>query len=361
MEWQSYCNDDKCMSSPIEVDEILNICQNLKRKKAPGWDGVTSEHVQHGGKCLIKCLSWLFNCIKQYECIPDYFKIGIIVPIPKGNKDQLFQDNHRGITLIPMLAKIFEKCILKRVEKSRIIKCVIDELQGVSTEKCSSLHTAWLLKEVISCHIEKGNTVYVGMLDIKKAYDTVWQDGMLYKLFEYGINGKTWRLIKNFYRNFSCCVHFGSLSDVFVALQGIHQGAPCSTLLFALFENELIKLLKELKCAPTICNINVSCPTFADDISLVSMSKHNMQTMFKIAYNYSCKWRFQFSPEKCKIIIFGKDHSPLYNVKLGNHVITVSNSETHLGVGLTVSNKAENEYVNKKSALVNLYYMPAKV
>ena len=290
----------------------------------------------------------LFNLIAEYECIPCHFKRGIIVPIPKCGKYLLYQDHYRGITLIPVIAKIYEKCILKRVESNKIIKEIIDELQGVVKAECSSLHTAWLLKEVIAGYVENGQTVHVGLLDIKKAYDTIWQDGMLYKLFKYGINGKTWRLIRSFYKDFNCQVKFGTLSELFSALQGIHQGAPCSTLLFVLFENELLRLLKNLRSNANLCDINVACPSFADDISIVSLTKQDMQKMFNTAYEYSCKWRFQFSPQKCKILIFGRDQSPKYEIKLGNDVIEQSCCETHLGVGLYTNKKSEISYIEKR-------------
>ncbi len=351
LECQSYTNDDECMKAPITEDEVLRLCNSLKCKKAPGWDGVTSEQIKFGGEFLIKCLSWLFNKITLYEHIPGHFKRGVIVAIPKGNKDKQLQDNHRGITLIPVMAKLYEKCIMKRIEKSKQFKEAIDRLQGVTQENCSSLHIAWLMKEVISCHIEKGSTVYVGLLDIKKAYDTVWQEGMLYKLFHYGINGKTWRLIRNFYKKFMCQVQFGSLSELFEALQGIHQGAPCSTLFFALFENELLQIIQNLKGNVQIHNVNVSCPAFADDVSFIATSKNSLQSMFNSAYDYACKWRFTYSPQKCKVVIFGKDESPGTKVKLGENVIMESKCEHHLGLGLCTNKKEELDYViNRISA-----------
>ena len=68
-------------------------------KKAPGWDTVTAEHIKFGGAKLVTCITLLCNIITKNEYIPHYFKLGIIVPIPKGNKNRLLQDNHRGITL----------------------------------------------------------------------------------------------------------------------------------------------------------------------------------------------------------------------------------------------------------------------
>ena len=175
-----------------------------------------AEHVKYGGKRLIKCLKRLFSLILLHEYIPLHFKQGIIVPVPKGNKNKSLQDNYRGITLISVLAKVFEKCFMKRLESWNNDNHVINDLQGATIAKCSSLHTAWLTKETICCNVEQGKSVYVGLLDIKKAYDTVWQDGLFYKLYKLGLNGKAWRLLRKFYQQFKCQIKLcGGLSVLF--------------------------------------------------------------------------------------------------------------------------------------------------
>ena len=39
----------------------------------------------------------LFSIIVKYECIPKMFKIGVIIPIPKGDKDKTRQDNYSNL------------------------------------------------------------------------------------------------------------------------------------------------------------------------------------------------------------------------------------------------------------------------
>jgi hypothetical protein len=63
-----------------------------------------------------------------------------------------------------------------------------------------------------------------------------------------------------------------------------------------MFENELLQILNQLNEAVNMYNENVTCPAFADDISMIALSKQALQIMFQTAYKYSCTWRFQFSP-----------------------------------------------------------------
>ncbi len=61
---------------------------------------------------------------------------------------------------------------------------VIDELQRCSHQGCSSLHTSWLVSETVSYNLERGSDVYVALLDIKKAFDSVWIDDLIFTLRE---------------------------------------------------------------------------------------------------------------------------------------------------------------------------------
>ena len=60
----------------------------------------------------MRCIYELFKLILQYEYIPTMFKTGVIIPIPKGDKDKTLLDNYRGITLMSVIVKVFEKCIM---------------------------------------------------------------------------------------------------------------------------------------------------------------------------------------------------------------------------------------------------------
>ena len=85
----------------------------------------------------------------EHEYIPSHFKKGIIIPIPKG------KISHVRIITEELLSYLsLQRCMecascVNREEKSKQVKGKIDTLKGITADKCSSLHSAWLLKEAI--------------------------------------------------------------------------------------------------------------------------------------------------------------------------------------------------------------------
>ena len=346
---ESYRSNESLLEQ-VSEKEIDILVAALKSKKAPGYDGITNEHVKYGGYNLRRCITKLFSMIVKYEYVPKLFKTGIIVPIPKGDKNRTKQDNYRGITLLPVFAKLFEKWIMLRLDIWAKQNNIIHKLQGAAQPNCSSLHAAWLVRETIAFNIENKKNVYVGLLDTKKAFDTVWQDGLFVKLFDSGVNGKTWRVLKDLFDGFKCHVRVGAeLSEPFFALQGIHQGAPCSMFFFELFENDLLNSLNVNTASAKCGNVTTGGIAYADDIAVIAISKEGIQRLVSTAYNYSRKWRFTFNPTKCSIINFGKEKKNCTNISMGNEIIKVVNHDVHLGVVLANKQDYECEAIEKKT------------
>ena len=143
---------------------------------------------------------------------------------------------------------------------------------------------------------------------MRKAFDTIWIDGLLYKLYhELGIDSKLWLIIKELYTNIHACVTYsGFPSRDFVISQGSGQGRILAKSMYKVYIN---KLLKDL-CTPGIgiflLNYNLSAQTFADDMTLSALYPSCLNALISIAYQYYCGWRYEFNYEKISVVTFGE-------------------------------------------------------
>ena len=94
------------LDQPIEEEEVISAIQALKRNKAPGVDGLLPEIFKSFNSQLISFITALFNKLLEQETYPDAWSTGIIKPIHKKG-DKKNPNNYRGITLLPVLSKIF--------------------------------------------------------------------------------------------------------------------------------------------------------------------------------------------------------------------------------------------------------------
>ena len=73
--------------------------------------------------------------------------------------------------------------------------------------------------------LREGKHTYAFFLDVRKAYDTVWRDGLWVKLWDMGMKGRMWCVIKNMYKaSRSAILLEGEKSAAFRIEQGVAQG-----------------------------------------------------------------------------------------------------------------------------------------
>ena len=89
--------------------------------------------------------------------------------------------------------------------------------------------------------LERGSKVFGCFLDVRKAFDTVWIDGLLYKLFsEFDIRGRMWMAIKDLYTEVRGQVLYSRKFDI---LQGTGQGRILVLFMYKVYINSLLNEL----------------------------------------------------------------------------------------------------------------------
>jgi hypothetical protein len=292
---------------PISLAEVKKAIHKLKKGKAVGIDGIFNEVLKFGGDQAVHSLWKLYNHVFSSENFPVDWARGLIFPLFKGGPEdfKLDPNKYRGITLLSIVGKTYTSVLNNRLsDYCESHGILVDEQAGFRRGR-STVDQLYILTEVIKHRRPK--PTYCAFIDVAKAYDKVWRDGLWYKLWKAGIRGKLWRVLRNLYRKVESSVLLGdSRTDFFEIEVGVRQGCILSPILFTIFINDLREHLDKLGKGVKWGNTRISLLYFADDIVLLSDSKQDLEDMLKLVYEYSLKWRLKFNFDKCQVVVFQK-------------------------------------------------------
>jgi hypothetical protein len=279
--------------------------KGLPNGKATGVDGIPNEVLKNGGPEMASSIRALFNWIRQAETIPTSWMRGMIATIYKdGPKED--PGNYRGISLLCHVGKYFSTTLSKRLYHTLENSNSISDEQGGFRLGRSTVDQAYILHECLMRRKHAKKSSYCFFLDVKKAFDTVWQDGLWKKMYEAGVKGKLWRLIRAIYKDPESCVivdgektrWFGKGNES----QGVRQGCPLSSILFDLYMDGLAQRLKALGKGLVLNGRTLASLLFADDVVLVAGSPDDLQEMINVVADYSKEWRFEENLRKCAVM-----------------------------------------------------------
>ena len=128
-------------------EELEKAIRSLNTGKSPDIYGVTAEHIIHAGPAIIEVLLLIYNAIFQLQTVPDILKIGTLTPVFKRKGSKLEAKNYRGITVLPVIAKLLELLLRSRLRD--IIDRRQNPMQRGFTSHSSPLYCALLIEEFI--------------------------------------------------------------------------------------------------------------------------------------------------------------------------------------------------------------------
>ena len=174
-------------------------------------------------------------------------------------------------------------------------------------------------------------------LDISKAFDRVWHEGLVYKLKRCGVSGQFLSLIQSFFKDRKQrTVLNGQSSSWGVISAGVPQGSILGPLLFLIYINDLT--------AGLTCNVKL----FADDTSLFTIvqdsttAAKDMNHDLVLIKQWANDWRMSFNPDPQKQaveLIFSRKRIEIdHPVFLCNN-IPVKKVNEHKHLGFTLDSK----------------------
>ena len=89
---------------------------------------------------------------------------------------------------------------MKRLDRGGILH----EGQAGFRVNRSCMDSVFTLNELVQGSLRENKHTYAFFLDVQKAYDTVWRDGLWLKLWDLGVKGRMWHIIKKMYEVSRC-------------------------------------------------------------------------------------------------------------------------------------------------------------
>ena len=121
-----------------------------------------------------------------------YLLVGHVTSIWKGRGDKEQLANHRGITTSSAIGSVVEALIDHRMEAH----VTFSQAQGGGQRGASTCDHLLIIRAMIDIAIKDKKKTFLTFYDVTKAFDNVNNDDMLKTVWESGLRGKPWRLLR---------------------------------------------------------------------------------------------------------------------------------------------------------------------
>ena len=321
-------------------EEVVKAIKGLKKGKGVGGDKISSEMLVNGGEMLWGNLHALLVTCWEEEFVPEEWTEGIIVPLHKEG-DVCDVGNYRGITLGSHVGKVFCSILKERLCRA-VDGVIIGEAQGGFRKNRQTVDHLFVVSGISQLRRIEGKKTWLAFLDLKKAYDSVWREGLWVKLEAYGIQGRFLRICQQLYSSVSARVRVGqSLSESFDIKCGLRQGCILSPCLFSLFIMDLAGELESRGLGVRIKGQWMGSCFFADDIVLIGSSANELQLMLDVAAAFANRWHLRFNPKKCGVLVVGQKRREK-KWRMGKDRIKEVDEYKYLGVWINRQATAHN-------------------
>ena len=314
------------------VDKVYNLLRTIDEKKCVGLDKIPNKLLKMAANVVAPSLTAIFSASICTGIFPQEWKASRVSPVYK-NGSRNNPSNYRPISVIPTVAKIFEKIVYDQLYEYLDSHNLLNASQSGFRSLHSTLTALLEATNSWSVNIDNGLVNGVVFIDLKKAFDTIDHKILLQKLENYGVDPNGLKWFKSYLtdRTQKCRVN-DHLSNSKPVTCGVPQGSILGPLLFLIYINDLPHCL------------NYAMPRmFADDtnVSYAADSLNELQNVLnselKSLHNWLITNRLSLNIAKTEFMTIGSRQKlrtidDVINIKINECEINRVDSVKSLGV-----------------------------
>ena len=257
----------------FDTELISKTIYEMKKGKAPDIEGLSVEHLSYSHPSLPFILSKFFRLIFFCRYVPVGFRKSYIVPIPKPKdcrSKSMKYDDFRGITISPVISKIFEYCLMNGFQRF----LTSGDNQFGFKKGLGCRNAVYAARNIVDQFIKGGNTANLCAIDMSKAFDKINHHALFVKLMKRHVPIEFLEMLENWLYDSQACVKWNSLwSYVFRINFGVRQGSVLSPVLFAIYVDDVARCGKNERYLHIIL--------YADDILLLAPSVTQLEKLLR--------------------------------------------------------------------------------
>lgn len=332
-------------------EEVKCAILDLKRKKSFGFDGVSGFLLKKLPPSFHSIMAKIINNCLNLGYFPKNWKNGKVLAFPKISKNTSQQQNYRPISLLSCISKILEYVVRSRLQQFVQIHNLIPVFQFGFEKGLGPSHAQLVLSNDIVTALRADNYVAACSIDIEKAFDSVWIEGLILKLMNSNFPNFLLHFIFNYISNRTFQVSINeATSQKFTIAAGVPQGSLLAPILFNLYMADIPT------SPPNIPREYFNIVMYADDTLLYSSNQcatyaaANLNAYLYYVEKHFEKWKLKINIEKSSAILFrrpaGRKRVPYIDIQINRKKVPIVTKLKFLGVHFTNLFKF-SEHVNQ--------------
>ena len=255
-----------------------------------------------------------------------------MIPILKRGKDKSKAESYRPISLTSCVGKL-----MKRLINTRLMwnledkKHITPEQAAFRQDRYTEDQITYIAQATEDAFQDKKHTLAV-WIDLEKAFDKVWKEGLKLKLHQCCVAGRMYKWIGQYMHNRKAKVQIKQhLSKKRTLRQGVPQGGVLSPTLFLIFIRDILHRMPK----------NIQGAIYADDLALwcseeyIITANYRLQQALQVIESWARPWLVKVNEKKTTFTIFSlsnQEHS--VHLKLNGQTLHQEDTPTYLGVTL---------------------------